>query len=84
MQTVKPVGGNQFSGVDWGQNILGMHNRKTVLSLHCITAANLRIWVNQGWNSRTQVTQVWWTGGISVGWKGNLQCQHLLSAVLNI
>lgn len=60
-----------------------MNNRKTVLSLSFITPANLWIGVNQGWNSRTQVTQLWQARGISVGWMGNLQCQHSRSTVLN-
>lgn len=61
-----------------------MNNRKTVLSLSFITSANLWIWVNRVWNSRTQVTQVWQARGISVGWMGNLQCQHSGSSVLNV
>ena len=60
-----------------------MNNRKTVLSLNFIIPANLWIGVNRGWNSRTQVTQLWQTRGISVGWMGNLQCQHSCSTVLN-
>lgn len=61
-----------------------MHNRKTVLSLSFITPANLWIRVNQVWNSRTQVTQVWQARGISTGWMGNFQSQHLFSSALNI
>lgn len=61
-----------------------MNKRKTVLSLSFITPANLWLRVNRGWNSRTQVTQVWQARGISVGWMGNLQCQHSYSTVLNI
>lgn len=66
------------------QNILGMNNRKTVLSLSFVTQAHLWIWVNRGWNSRTQVTRMWQPRGMSIGWMKNLQCQHLCSTVLNI
>lgn len=67
---------------------MGKNNRKPGLSLSFITPANLWVWVNQGWNSRTQVTQVWQIGGVVVGesldWMGDLQCQHSCSTALNI
>lgn len=47
MQRVKS-GANTFRGVGSGQGMLEMNNRKTVLSLHYVTPANLWIWVNQG------------------------------------